>query len=108
MYDEDAKLGGMQRSGKWPLVRRKFLAGKRCAVCGGKKNLQAHHIRPFHMFPELELDPKNLLPLCEGNLVMNCHLIFGHFGNFARKFNINIKRIAAQWLPKITSKSLIQ
>jgi len=38
-----------------------------------------HHVRPVHLFPELELEPGNLVTLCEGE-TMNCHLFFGHLG----------------------------
>lgn len=30
---------------------------------------------PFHLVPELELDPANLICLCR-----KCHLVFGHLG----------------------------
>lgn len=69
---------GNQRSSKWPRVRDRHLAAfPRCSVCGKKENLRAHHIKPYHLFPELELDPENLLTTCEGEVV-NCHLLFGH------------------------------
>src|SRR5579863_7210220 len=76
------KPGDSKRSDKWPALRKKFLAGKVCAVCGGKKKLEAHHIKPFHLFPALELDPSNLIALCEGNKEINCHLGIGHLGSF--------------------------
>ena len=50
---------GMPRSGHWPTLRKQFLEGKVCAVCGGKEKLEAHHIKPFHLDPLLELDPTN-------------------------------------------------
>lgn len=105
---EEQKLGGASRSSKWPKVRAKFLKDKACAVCGGLKELQAHHILPFHKFPTLELDPTNLLALCEGNERMNCHLLFGHFGNFATKWNTRIVREAKKWQKRFGAKTMIE
>ena|ERR1044071_5590438 len=67
-----------RRSGKWPEVRKAHLRGHpECAACGGRELLEVHHVRPFHLFPELELSEDNLVTLCEGK-AHNCHLIFGH------------------------------
>lgn len=66
------------RSGRWPTVRDRHLdAHPECAVCRRRENLNVHHLKPYHLFPELELEPGNLLTLCEGGAV-NCHLLFGH------------------------------
>jgi 5-methylcytosine-specific restriction protein A len=74
------------RSVRWPAVRRAHLkAHPTCAACGGRARLNVHHLRPFHLYPELELDPENLLTLCEGGVAAtNCHLLFGHGGNWSR------------------------
>lgn len=65
------------RSPRWPTVRRKFLEGKTCAGCGGSEKLEAHHKLPFHLRRDLELNPNNLICLCEkpGH---DCHFRFGH------------------------------
>ena len=47
-----------------------------CAACGRKDYLNAHLVKPYHLFPELELSRDNLIPLCEG--VNACHYICGH------------------------------
>jgi len=63
----------------WPRVRREHLKSHgACAACGRtvKKELEVHHVRPVHLFPELELDPDNLITLCEG--VHDCHHRIGH------------------------------
>lgn len=106
MVDAPEKLNGKKRSPKWPALRRKLIAGKSCAVCGKKNKLELHHIRPFHLHPELELDPANLIPLCEGNKSVNCHLIFGHFGNFRTKYNLKIRIVVTSWIKNMTAKSL--
>jgi hypothetical protein len=40
-----------------------------------------HHIEPFHVAPDKELDPANLLTLCDYPGA-SCHLLLGHFGNW--------------------------
>lgn len=95
---------GKLRSGEWPRVRREFLAShQECAACGGRNKLEAHHIKPFHLFPKLELEPKNLVALCEGNTDVNCHLLFGHLLNFS-SFNKTAARDAAAWAKKINGR----
>jgi hypothetical protein len=70
------------RSPAWDDVRDKHLKDHpECVACRTNKKLQVHHIRPFHLHPELELDPKNLITLCmEGD--NDCHLKIGHGGSF--------------------------
>lgn len=73
------------RSPHWGKVRDAYLLEHPlCVACGGKDHLNAHHRKPFHLFPELELDPTNLLTLCEhGPGDTNCHLLLGHGGNWS-------------------------
>lgn len=42
-----------------------------------KTKLNVHHIRPFHLYPELELVEDNFITLCE-NPGFNCHFVIGH------------------------------
>ena len=73
------------RSSKWSGVRKTtLLANPKCACCGSTTFLQVHHMKPFHNFPKLELDPKNLIVLCMSK--NECHLLVGHGDNF-KKFN---------------------
>lgn len=73
---------GIQRSPHWPAVRATFLHfNPTCAACGGTSSLEVHHCEPFHLFPERELDPTNLITLCEC-VGTNHHLVFGHAGNW--------------------------
>lgn len=99
-------FGGVPRASGWSRLRNQFLEGKSCAVCGGTLLLNAHHILPFHLHPELELAVSNLLPLCEGNKNMNCHLQFGHFNNFATKWNVNIVEEAKVWRKRLLAKTI--
>lgn len=67
----------LTRSPKWSKRRKAHLKKfPNCANCGKKGN-QVHHIKPFHLYPELELDPENLLTLCSNP---RCHLDKGHLG----------------------------
>lgn len=76
---------GVERSGKWPRVRREFLKlHPVCACCGRKTGLEVHHVVPFHLCillgrPDLELDARNLMTLCETD---QHHLLVGHLGSF--------------------------
>lgn len=99
------KLGGKARSPEWPKVRAAHLKTQPvCQVCGGTKNLQVHHIQPFHLDQSLELDPNNLITLCE-NPKWNCHLKYGHFDNFRTKWNPEIKNEAPIWFKRYTAKN---
>ncbi len=70
------------RSVHWPTVRAEFLkTHPSCAVCGATLNLEVHHVEPFHEHPERELDPKNLITLCENSNCMS-HLTIGHLGSY--------------------------
>ena len=87
----EAKEG--KRSNKWPSVRKEHLKNESwCRFCGEIRNLEVHHIEPFHLHPELELDDYNLITLCEC-IGKECHFKKGHLGNW-KKFNQDIKNEA--------------
>ncbi len=69
---------GAPRSPRWDEVRDLVLKGSDCAACGTTSDLEAHHVEPFHLRPDLELEPGNLLPLCR-----RCHFVFGHLGDWS-------------------------
>lgn len=99
------KTGGLPRSAAWPKVRKAYLAKHpKCFVCLGTKEITVHHRLPFHIDPTLELEEKNLITLCEGKSTLNCHLIFGHWGNFAKKYNPHIERDARTWRKRFAGK----
>lgn len=84
-----------KRSSQWASVRDSFLRGRRCAVCGGRRSLVAHHVIPFHLAPDLELEESNLIPLCEAKRYgINCHLLCGHVGNWQRANPIVLADVA--------------
>lgn len=84
------------RSPHWPSVRRAFLQQfPTCAACGSVEHLNVHHVEPFHVAPALELEPKNLITLCEGP--EKCHLRIGHDGDW-RLWNPCVRAQAARLL----------
>lgn len=97
--------GGKRRSKDWPEVRASHLKGHpTCAVCGNKKKTEVHHVRPFHIAPELELEPTNLITLCElKKKGINCHLLVGHLGNYSRE-NAECRVDAETWNRKLKSE----
>ena len=100
---------GRIRSDHWPAVRKAHLAKfPACFVCDGKKKLEVHHKKPFHLHPELELDPNNLITLCESKENgVNCHLFVGHLGNF-HSFNVNVDSDGFDWNQKLKNRPLGQ
>lgn len=77
--DPGRSVASKGRSGKWPRVRRGHLARQPgCAVCESTEDCDAHHVYPYHVFPDMELDPQNLITLCRAH-----HLFFGHLGEWA-------------------------
>jgi hypothetical protein len=78
-----------KRSGKWSTVEKHFKERHPCCeICGSQKNLQVHHIKPFHLYPELELEESNLITLCMSR--QECHLLIAHCGSF-KKYNPKLK-----------------
>ena len=89
--------GKVNRSSKWPALRRTILdINKKCAVCGRKEKLEVHHIIPFNVRPDLELEPTNLIVLCADP----CHFVFGHLYNWSR-YNKAVIKDAMEWKEKI-------
>lgn len=101
---EEIKILSKPRSPKWKKLRLEHVKNNpRCAVCGGTFNVVPHHIVPFHEDPSKELDPDNLISLCEGN-AFNCHFFFGHLRNWC-KYNPDIVEDARIWSEKIKKSS---
>lgn len=91
------------RSGKWPRVRAAHLADHpACAACGSRKDPQVHHVQPYHLFPELELEPSNLITLC-GPGGHNCHLAYGHSMDY-HAYNPHVREDAALQLRRIQQR----
>lgn len=74
------------RSYQWTKVRKEFLElNPSCKACGRNKNLEVHHIKPYHLYPDLEYDFNNLITLCDDP----CHFVFGHLMNY-KSWNENV------------------
>lgn len=101
-FRRDKIFGGVPRSREWPKVRSIHLKNNPfCAVCGGVKSLEVHHVKPYHLFPAMELNPGNLISLCEsGKRGVTCHLFFGHLGNYSNT-NLTVREDAIYWNKKL-------
>jgi len=93
---------GAKRSSQWPKVRAEHLKAKpNCEVCGSLNKTEVHHIVPFHEDPSKELDPKNLITLCENwEKGICCHLLIGHLGNY-KNSNKDVRKDATTWRKKL-------
>jgi len=69
----------LKRSSGWSKIKAEHLKKQpTCQACGSKTRLAVHHIIPIHIDRSKELDPTNLLTLCENPSTGYCHYIFGH------------------------------
>ncbi len=92
---------GQRRSSEWPKVRKEYLNEHPiCECCGGTKKLEVHHKKPFHLFPELELERDNLMTLCTKR---GCHLAMGHLYSY-RSYNPNIDEDVRIWNEKVKNR----
>lgn len=91
-------IRGINRSPKWKQVRKLHLSKQpNCMVCGSSYKPEVHHIIPVHADPSKELDPENLITLCD----KYCHFIFGHLMNWW-SYNPNIIEDAKIFSSKIS------
>lgn len=95
---------GIKRSPLWAHVEKQHLLREPgCVVCGYKgKWVQVHHVKPFHLHPELELDPHNLVTLCERK-GRDHHLLLGHFDNW-KSYNEHIRADAKHYYNKTAAQ----
>ncbi len=104
-FFQSNRLGGMRRSSGWREVRNKFAKeNPGCAVCG-KRKIQVHHVVPFHIAPERELEGSNLISLCQGIGTNKCHINFGHLGNWS-SWNETVREDAAHWKERRENRPL--
>lgn len=99
LFGFDPIFGGVPRSSKWPSVRKGYIAlHPKCAVCGTKSDCEVHHIHPYHLHPELELNLHNLITLCRKD-----HYLFGHLNDWS-SFNDSVESDSAIWNVKIEKR----
>ena len=90
------KTGGKPRSAQWNKVRDEYLAAHpKCIVCSTTEKIQIHHMYPFNYCidagrPDLELDSRNFISLCEDETKQNHHLLVGHLDSW-ESYNPNVK-----------------
>jgi hypothetical protein len=125
--EEALRTIGRGRSPKWPAVERAFRkVHPQCVSCLVKSvaHVQIHHRFPFHYCvalgrPDLELDPRNLITLCEwpSHPSPNHHLLIGHLDDF-QSSNLDVAEDAIvfrgmsgaairkdpRWLKKVASR----
>jgi len=95
------------RSPHWRTIEKEFLSEHpKCAICGSKTRLNVHHKKPFHLFPQLELEKSNLVTLCMSR--KECHFLIGHGGNFKNYFPHIDKYITEIQENKMTYKELVE
>jgi len=86
---------GVPRNPKWEYIRNQYvMRNPTCKACNTIFNIEVHHIKPFHLYPELELDTTNFISLCR-----NHHFKVGHFSNWLT-FNPNVIAQAKEMLIK--------
>lgn len=103
----EAERHGVKRSSHWPAVEKAHLEKHPdCSACAPgqhpKAKKQVHHIFPFHYVvalgrPDLELDDRNLITLCETTHDVQCdnhHLLLGHLDDF-KSSNLHVTHDAA-------------
>jgi hypothetical protein len=104
----EAARHGHARSGEWHKIEKAHVARQpHCACCAEGQSegepVQVHHIFPFHYCialgrPDLELDDRNLITLCEsekGRHAPNHHLLIGHLDSF-QSSNLHLLHDAAR------------
>jgi len=96
---EKLALAQLNRHLDWPRVKRKYLKTHReCAVCGRKTKLDVHHITPFWLDRNLELEQTNLITLCGEH-----HTLVGHLMS-TKSYNVNVVTDAAHWADRIRNR----
>ena len=99
-----ARAHGHERSPEWHRVAKEHLLREpACVACGYKgKKLQVHHIKPFHLHPHLELDPHNLITLCEAR-GRDHHLLLGHLDAWV-SYNEHIREDVKRFYRKTSAQ----
>ena len=116
--DIEAARCGVARSSRWPRIEKLHLTLQpKCACYGDKMDphsaMQVHHIFPFHYCialgrPDLELDLRNLITLCEnepGQPGENHHLLVGHLDSF-QSSNLDVVAAARTMFHGMSGKDI--
>jgi hypothetical protein len=79
MSPEIKRLRGSDRYKNWRKVVYER-DGYKCVLCGKKGDINADHIKPFSLYPELRFDINNGRTLCK-----DCHKKTETYGNYTKK-----------------------
>jgi len=114
----EAARFGISRSPEWPKVQEEHLKIQpHCMACkpgtNSSSGLQVHHIFPFHYCvklgrPDLELDQRNLITLCEnekGRPGEDHHLLVGHLDDF-QSSNLDVVADATKTFHGMTANQI--
>ena len=78
-FSSGENLFGGKRDPRWREVRAAHVQKEPvCQACGKNSKLDVHHIIPVGIDNTTDLDPDNLITLCN----QPCHLVFGHFMSY--------------------------
>jgi 5-methylcytosine-specific restriction endonuclease McrA len=92
-------FGYKLRSSDWPTIRKEHVKKHPfCIACGTTRNIEVHHVKPYQIHPELELEPTNLVSLCKTH-----HLVFGHLTDY-HSWNENVVEDSNWYLQKVKNK----
>lgn len=84
------------RSPKWESCRAKFLKDhNECAACGTVRELEVHHVVPYQLRPDMELDLENLITLCRDD-----HFTFGHLKDW-KSWNDKVRTDSEKYRAKV-------
>jgi len=86
-------------------ILEKFDHKVKCEICGVKKNLELHHLKPVATFPELKYDEKNICLLCPV-----CHSLTHDGGgstNLDKPFRSKVKKVFKDSLNRNYQKNSI-
>ena len=87
------------RSSNWNKIRKTHLEeNNSCCGCGKTDKLEVHHIEPYHVNPNRELDPSNLITLCK-----SCHFTIGHLMDW-NSWNIDVINDCEVYLNKVKKR----
>ncbi len=66
-----------------------------CQMCGNFKNLEIHHIKSWHMYPELRWEVSNGIALCH-----KCHRVAERLKLFFKRVNNKWKTVGENYVRK--------
>jgi 5-methylcytosine-specific restriction protein A len=100
LWFSNKKIRYAIRSSRWSSVRKQHITEyPKCAACGRSNKVEVHHIEPVHVNPDRELDPSNLITLCDSP----CHLVFGHLMDY-KSWNEGVVKDCDNYNQKIKNK----